>query len=125
MTAVERTANQILDLYRETTGDPISIVNFGLCVANIAALLERNNHERLNGAQKKQTVMRVVDLLIDESIADGPEGPGLVERVLRDVTASVIDSLVTVDKRQLKIHPGAAARLHRLCCSSRSLAQAP
>ena len=96
-------------------GGKLSPSNVVTILVSLMQLIEK--YPNLNGLQKKQVVLDAINMLIDDN-NDNVEDADQLKLVVQVTLPTVIDTIMSVDSRQLQIKLKKVYNwLHKSCCS--------
>lgn len=96
----------------------VDLENFS--ISNIATLLPKlikhvENYKSFTGKQKKSLIIRMIKHIID--VNDGPGDDDFWDPIIKDLVPGMIDTLLDVNDRKLKLRKKPLKMLGFLCCS--------
>jgi hypothetical protein len=108
--AITRLYTQLKDIVGDATVDRENIVGIALALMQLV-----EEYPDIKGPQKKDLVLHVLKLFIKDTIPDQSEAE-LVTSVVELTLPTVIDTIVSVDKKELKIKLRKGCRKLLACC---------
>ncbi len=95
----------IVQEHRSSNGTWPTTENVPTVVVELMCLVDgkRTQQGRLSGSQKKDLVISTLHALVDEALADDGQENELVKTIIDVIGPTLIDTLVKVDTRKLKI----------------------
>ena len=110
-TAVKTLYEEVKNLLADSKLSPSNVVTI---VVSLMQLIEK--YSELSGLQKKQVVLEALNMLIDDS-NDNVEDAAQLKLLVQVTLPTVIDTIVSVDRKQLQIKLKKVYKfLHKVCC---------
>jgi hypothetical protein len=108
--AVTRLYTELKNIVGDRTVDRENVVGIALALMQLV-----ENYREVKGPQKKELVLHVLKLFIEDTISNQSEAK-LVTGVIELTLPTVIDTIVSVDKKELKIKLRKGWRSLLACC---------
>ena len=113
-TAVE---NLYEDLKTILAGTKLNSSNIVAILVNLMQLVEK--YPQLHGQQKKQVILYSINMLIDDQ-NDNVEDTATLKLLVQSTLPSIIDTLVSIDKKQIQIKiKQISTFVFSLCCGKK------
>lgn len=111
----------VTKLYEETKrllhGGKLTPANIIIIVINLMKIVE--NYADLKGPQKKQVILEAINMLINDT-NDNVEDANDLMMLVKMTLPSVIDVIISVDRKNLRIKVKKAWKFLLSCCSCRA-----
>ena len=105
------------DLKEILAGTKLNSSNIVAILVNLMQLVE--NYPKLRGQQKKQVILYAINMLIDDQ-NDNVEDTATLKLLVQSTLPSVIDTIISIDKKQLQIKVKQLSKfIFSLCCGKK------
>ena len=108
--AVTRLYGELKEIVGDRAIDRESVVGIALALMQLV-----ESYEDVKGKQKKELILHVMSLLVSDTVSDKQEAE-IVKGVIRLTLPVVIDTIVSVDKKELRVKLRKGFRSLLACC---------